>query len=260
MEPAAQNPPPALPPLPNPVVSDIATPTPQPRVASPVGRASSAGATAAPVNGHPPASSAPAPSTILPHPARPAPPSSSLNAAAQTPGLRAPEPYSHPASSTPRQLASQPSRWAATPAERSSYLPQPSSDRTPQSGAFVPSGAQPAKPAQATRYVIMDPPSRLSVAPMSRQAGRGYASPTTDYARENPKFLDDSGRLTCAIQQSLPEAVRRVVRDNWEKCLLGSEFHQAFTVSFVDLPFPPVKRICNQHEPIVKCCTAPCRP
>lgn len=52
----------------------------------------------------------------------------------------------------------------------------------------------------------------------------------------NPKLNEDRTRITYGIRQSIPEAVRRSVRDNWEKCLLGSDFHQAFIVSF--RPFP----------------------
>lgn len=45
--------------------------------------------------------------------------------------------------------------------------------------------------------------------------------------------MDDLSRLTHAVQQSVPAAVRRVVRDNWEKSLLGSEFHSAFLLNAV---------------------------
>ncbi|KAK4187117.1 hypothetical protein QBC35DRAFT_358957, partial [Podospora australis] len=84
------------------------------------------------------------------------------------------------------------------------------------------------------RPVIMDPPSRRAssqAASPARATSSGFPSPTLDHARVNPKFVDDCTRMTYAIQQSLPEAVRRIVRDHWEKCLLGSEFHQAFIVS-----------------------------
>lgn len=60
---------------------------------------------------------------------------------------------------------------------------------------------------------------------------QSFPSPVKDYAKENPQWTDDINRLTSAVRECLPEAVRRVVRDNWEKCLLGSEFHQAFIVS-----------------------------
>jgi hypothetical protein len=69
------------------------------------------------------------------------------------------------------------------------------------------------------------------------QAPQRFPSPTRDHATINPKFVDDCTRMTYAIQQSLPEAVRRIVRDHWEKCLLGSEFHQAFIVSWLMLRF-----------------------
>lgn len=75
----------------------------------------------------------------------------------------------------------------------------------------------------------MDPPA--AKVPARIVSVTGFPSPIKDYAKENPKWVADVSRLTFAVQQSLPEAIRRVVRDNWEKCLLGSEFHQAFIVS-----------------------------
>ncbi|KAK4159193.1 hypothetical protein QBC43DRAFT_222546 [Cladorrhinum sp. PSN259] len=78
----------------------------------------------------------------------------------------------------------------------------------------------------------MDPPAvRRASQPPPPQPSQGFPSPAQDYARLNPKFVDDCTRMTYAIQQSLPEAVRRIVRDHWEKCLLGSEFHQAFILN-----------------------------
>jgi hypothetical protein len=80
----------------------------------------------------------------------------------------------------------------------------------------------------------MDPPgARKQGQQQQRGSPMGFPSPTQDYATINPKFVDDCTRMNFAIQQSLPEAVRRIVRDHWEKCLLGSEFHQAFIVSRV---------------------------
>lgn len=67
--------------------------------------------------------------------------------------------------------------------------------------------------------------------------------------QKNPKFLDDRTRITYGIQQSIPDAVRRSVRENWEKCLLGSDFHQAFIVSsyeylfLLPLPIWPIANI-----------------
>ncbi|KAI1661520.1 hypothetical protein F4813DRAFT_347908 [Daldinia decipiens] len=62
---------------------------------------------------------------------------------------------------------------------------------------------------------------------------QGFPSPRREHHLENPKFADDLSRLTHAMQQSVPAAVRRVIRDNWEKCLLGSEFHHAFLLNAV---------------------------
>ncbi|SPQ20117.1 006d6eed-1103-44ba-ad19-c6e766c0151a [Thermothielavioides terrestris] len=88
--------------------------------------------------------------------------------------------------------------------------------------------------APGPKPVIMDPPG-LRKATQSQssqqQTAMGFPSPTRDYAAANPKFVDDCTRMNYALLQSLPEAVRRIVRDHWEKCLLGSEFHQAFILN-----------------------------
>lgn len=216
---AAPRPSPAA--SPNLVVSDIAVAPSQPQVASSIGSKAPAATTFAPVNGLPaasqPVASQPVASTTASHqshPSTPAPPGANGEFAASAP--------------VPAPAAVQPVAWMGvlTP-QFSSSQPAP---RTVQRPPPPPPASQPAKP-QATRYLIMDPPSRLKMTPIPRGSSSGYPSPTWDYARENAKFNDDTTRLTCAVQQSLPEAVRRVVRDNWEKCLLGSEFHQAFIVS-----------------------------
>lgn len=87
-----------------------------------------------------------------------------------------------------------------------------------------------------SRPVIMDPPRSRPVSQPPPPAeppvpSSGFPSPITTHAHLNKKFADDCTRLTYAIQQSTPDAVRRVFRDNWEKCMLGTEFHQAFIVS-----------------------------
>ncbi|KAK3985123.1 hypothetical protein QBC44DRAFT_335686 [Cladorrhinum sp. PSN332] len=77
----------------------------------------------------------------------------------------------------------------------------------------------------------MDPPAVRRASQPPPPPSQGFPSPSQEYARVNPKFVDDCTRMTYAIQQSLPQAVRRIVRDHWEKCLLGSEFHQAFILN-----------------------------
>lgn len=77
------------------------------------------------------------------------------------------------------------------------------------------------------------PPPAPAMASPAPLPSVGFPSPGRDRIHADPKFLDDKTRITYGIQQAVPEAVRRSVRDNWEKCLLGSEFHQAFVVSFI---------------------------
>ncbi|KAK9775793.1 hypothetical protein SCAR479_07609 [Seiridium cardinale] len=82
---------------------------------------------------------------------------------------------------------------------------------------------------QNGRVTIVEPPGqggRRSNAPAP-----AFASPTRDSQSAAPKINEDISRLTHAIQQSIPEAVRHVIRDNWQKALLGTEFHQAFVMN-----------------------------
>ncbi|KAI8960120.1 hypothetical protein F5Y11DRAFT_330838 [Daldinia sp. FL1419] len=88
------------------------------------------------------------------------------------------------------------------------------------------------------KIAIVDPPRAYSRSisnsqPSVATPSQGFPSPRREHHRENPKFTDDFSRLTHAMQQSVSAAVRRVIRDNWEKCLLGSEFHLAFILNAV---------------------------
>ena len=105
-----------------------------------------------------------------------------------------------------------------------------------------------------TKPIIMDPPRSRPVSqpPPAADPLPGFPSPVTTHAHLNKKFADDCTRLTYAIQQSTPDAVRRVFRDNWEKCMLGTEFHQAFIVSPPALPFQV-----NMRRPIRSGATSP---
>ncbi|RYP54319.1 hypothetical protein DL768_000893 [Monosporascus sp. mg162] len=80
---------------------------------------------------------------------------------------------------------------------------------------------------------IVEPPGPYSRQSSQYNSPKGFPSPNQEYLKDNPKFIDDKARLTYAIQQSIPEAVRRVIRDNWEKAILGSEFHHAFLLNAV---------------------------
>lgn len=51
-------------------------------------------------------------------------------------------------------------------------------------------------------------------------------TPSQKDLTRDPKYREDFARLTYAIQQSTPEAVEQAVRDNSEKCILGSGRHR----------------------------------
>ncbi|KAH9435520.1 hypothetical protein MCOR02_004447 [Pyricularia oryzae] len=125
----------------------------------------------------------------------------------------------------PRVISAQPSGGAF---HRSPASTAPvTSTYSPAQSQPSPSAGLPGRP--RNRPSIMDPPGNKISNPTMR--GGGYPSPTMDHATINPKFVDDVARITYAIQQSLGDAVRRAIRDNWEKCLLGTDFHQAFVLN-----------------------------
>ncbi|TLS24993.1 hypothetical protein PpBr36_07318 [Pyricularia pennisetigena] len=151
-------------------------------------------------------------------------------------------PQSYPSSTHPDNIRrfSQPANVEPPPPRVVSS--QPSSGafhRSPVSTEPMPSMYSPAQPQPSpstglpgrprNRPSIMDPPGNTISSPARR--GSGYPSPTIDHETINPKFVDDVARITYAIQQSLGDAVRRAIRDNWEKCLLGTDFHQAFVLN-----------------------------
>lgn len=82
----------------------------------------------------------------------------------------------------------------------------------------------------SAKVPIVEPPGSAMRRTSNGQAPLSFGSPQQDH-QHIPKFHEDLSRLTHAIQQSVSEAVRQVVRDNWQKSLLGTEFHQAFCVS-----------------------------
>jgi len=135
-----------------------------------------------------------------------------------------------------------PSRGAAAPQAQ----PQPSAQTTTHHHALQPQRVAHVPPAvsQAPQPVSSQPQQQHGAAARPAVAANppggpsfvGFPSPTIDHAKSKPRFQDDVKRVSYNIQESLPESVRRAIRDNWEKCLLGSDFHQAFVVSSLSLP------------------------
>ncbi|KAK8138678.1 hypothetical protein PG984_002058 [Apiospora sp. TS-2023a] len=169
---------------------------------------------------------------------QPQPPSAQLQQAAPQP------PSVSPTSSAPASAQPPPPPNQFTPASTPSVTPGPPSASlsAPLPPRLSPLATQ-APPAQYVRRTSMPMPQGGKV-PIVEPPGAGlrraasqnpnaFQSPNRDHSRENPKFNDDLSRLTHAVQQSVPEAVRRVTRDNWEKILLGTGFHQAFIMNAI---------------------------
>ncbi|OTA64652.1 hypothetical protein K449DRAFT_273050 [Hypoxylon sp. EC38] len=166
--------------------------------------------------------------------------------AVERPGATAP---AQPATSSPAPSAPMPMMTTPASAPTAVTLPPIAAAPLKPIVMYTPSISQPSQPTQpnqhlqtrtptsaSTKIPIVDPPGALSRqrnSPHSSSSSKGFPSPKKEHHLENPKFVDDLSRLTHAMQQSVPAAVRRVIRDNWEKCLLGSEFHHAFLVSDV---------------------------
>ncbi|OHE99038.1 hypothetical protein CORC01_05728 [Colletotrichum orchidophilum] len=67
---------------------------------------------------------------------------------------------------------------------------------------------------------------------VSKGTGTLPASPQLNGNLDKSKrFSEDYTRLCAAIQESDPDAVRRAIRDNYEKCLLGSAYHLSFLMN-----------------------------
>lgn len=60
-----------------------------------------------------------------------------------------------------------------------------------------------------------------------------FPSPEFDHSPHITGFNRDLSLLADAIQRSCPEAVRQAVRDKWQKCMMGSEFHNAFLMNAI---------------------------
>ncbi|KAK2613107.1 hypothetical protein N8I77_000036 [Diaporthe amygdali] len=173
----------------------------------------------------PPMASAPAPPTSVPSPASSASPSIHGLGARLAVSSRGNTPLRSPALPSP----SVPLR--ASPA--ASHLPPAATQLTPATrvNSYQNSPTWRAQSPRPHRKVPITPAPGPGTGSPAPPPTAGFPSPGRDHVHADPKFLDDKTRITYGIQQAIPEAVRRSVRDNWEKCLLGSDFHQAFILN-----------------------------
>ncbi|KAK8089135.1 hypothetical protein PG997_004096, partial [Apiospora hydei] len=156
-------------------------------------------------------------------------------AATPQPPSAQPQPPSASSASSASALA--PSKLF-TPASTPGVTPGPPSASLPPRTSPLATQPPPAQYDRRTsmpqggKVPIVEPPG-VGLRRAASQNPNAFQSPGRDHGRENPKFNDDLSRLTHAVQQSVPEAVRRVTRDNWEKILLGTGFHQAFIMNAI---------------------------
>ncbi|KAI1485948.1 hypothetical protein F5X96DRAFT_682414 [Biscogniauxia mediterranea] len=107
---------------------------------------------------------------------------------------------------------------SATPIATQAQAPAPVTATTSTASAALPSAHQP------HNRIQVEPPRNDQPMPPS------FPSPRR---KPSKSFDQDVDLLTLAVHQSTPEAVRRVVRDNFEKALLGTDFHHAFLLNAV---------------------------
>ncbi|OHW99258.1 hypothetical protein CSPAE12_02035 [Colletotrichum incanum] len=63
------------------------------------------------------------------------------------------------------------------------------------------------------------------------QAANTASHPTNDEEQKAQRFAEDYAKLCAVMNECDPDAVRRAVRDNHERCLLGSHYHTAFLMN-----------------------------
>ncbi|KAI3329362.1 hypothetical protein HD806DRAFT_282894 [Xylariaceae sp. AK1471] len=154
----------------------------------------------------------------------------SIRAVSKTP----PQPQPQPLSTQPPAMPTLPTMQPAD-VQTAAYQVQP----------LYPQASQSHQHPQASQFTTV-PTSGVTSTLLSSQAGQSrrhsqemnavpkrFPSPDIDYHTQLPRFNRDLSLLADAVQQSCPEAVRRVVRDKWEKCVMGSEFHHAFIMNAI---------------------------
>jgi hypothetical protein len=114
-----------------------------------------------------------------------------------------------------------------SPPRPSSALPPPSQLEPPATEQRAQS--HPTGPAvKGPKLPAMSPPA----AGQNGQTGQSSKFGSPETRRENDfQTVDQYTALANLIKNSDQAIVRQVLRDNWAQCLVGSEYHAAFSVS-----------------------------
>ncbi|KAL0936082.1 uncharacterized protein CTRU02_208297 [Colletotrichum truncatum] len=59
----------------------------------------------------------------------------------------------------------------------------------------------------------------------------GTSGGKSEDSAQSRRFADDYTKVCALINESDPDAIRRAIRDNFEKCLLGSQYHMIFMLT-----------------------------
>jgi hypothetical protein len=107
------------------------------------------------------------------------------------------------------------------------------SSATPSAPSSMPISRTPIPTAESGQQQQRHPPAaiRTDVAPAQTPQPLMFGSPVRTNPVDANRLMADLRLFVPAIQKSSPEAVRQGIRDNWEKCILGSDYHLAFLVS-----------------------------
>ncbi|KAL2758899.1 hypothetical protein ACRALDRAFT_1055609 [Sodiomyces alcalophilus JCM 7366] len=178
---------------------------------------------------HAPPQVAPQGPSQAPPPAPPQAPQAPTQAPTQVPPQVPPQahPQAPPQAPThaPTQAAPQVPTGTANPAQRfsSTQSPGPSTQPLPantgQASKFPRSAQPPTLPVAQNQQRPSSHPREFNPHPTGQAPTPGVLT---------PKFHDEVEVLSRHIRKASPQAVRRVIRDHWQKCLLGSDYHLAF--------------------------------
>ncbi|KAK1691061.1 hypothetical protein BDP55DRAFT_690789 [Colletotrichum godetiae] len=111
----------------------------------------------------------------------------------------------------------------------------------PGTASHSPVFHQPSQPTSAPKQTPVSVPVpgaadgvKPPVVPVTSDIPQGTQSASPQLSNnldKKKRFHDDYARLSAAIQEADPDAVRRAIRDNHPKCLLGSHYHLAFLMN-----------------------------
>jgi len=144
------------------------------------------------------------------------------------------EPTTEPAQPVSTMVSQQQQAQPPANMQETTLVEPPSHSQSPRAHLH-PIPLPNATPTPLASLASTPPPAQATQIRRPHQEANGvmirFASPDNDHQTRVPRFKRDLSLVADAVQQSCPEAVRRIVRDKWEKCIMGSDFHHAFIVS-----------------------------